>query len=139
MEKIHKWHVVNQKEVDLIKALLDANLPYNKIAKISGRSAWVITDVKNSDGTVAGYRETARARQAARQAAEEAKTKAVEAQVEATQPAALINPAPVEHLEYLNDSKVIAKRLDHIETQIQELIDNHHAMMTILQSKKLIW
>jgi len=129
-----KWNVVNQKEIDLIKALIDANVQKSKICGITKRGYNVIEFIGRSDGTLEDYRRITRAYNKERDERLAQEKEAV--QTEQTPEATVAQPV---NGDYANTVKVVAQRLEHIEGQIQELNDNYHAMMAILQSKKLIW
>lgn len=48
--------MITQKDVDMIKTLLNAGVKKGKVREITGKGYATITRVEKSDGTLAGYR-----------------------------------------------------------------------------------
>ena len=143
---VSKKHQVNQQDIDMIKALLTAGLSYTQVSKLSKRSWNVVTLVDKCNGTVKDYKRLGRERNA-RYAAkrEQEKVGTVEHAIKGLATTKANVPEPVslketiEAMGNLNDVRNIGQRLDHIETQMQEIIDLHHDVIASLSAKKIIW
>ena len=121
---------MTQKDVDLIKALIAAGLPKVKINEISGRSSNTIDYVEASDGTLDGYKQYAKEQNA--KYVREKETAAPEIDTAASETQSNTNGIH-------NSLQVMNQRLEHLETQIQELVDETSAVNAMLGKKKLIW
>jgi hypothetical protein len=136
-ENKEKRDRVNQKEITLIKTMLEAGISANKVKDITGRSATVVKTVELSDGSIEDYKRINLERYKERLELEG------KLNSPSDEPIKIENPVEgkserINH-EYLNDLTVIAQRLDHIESMMVEHLDNHQAELTLLKSKKFIF
>lgn len=126
-----KKPVVTQKDIDLIKALLTAGLKKTKIEEISNRSWGVITAIEKSDGTLKDYRDIQNKKyikyNKSREKVETPEYKITD-----------YVDVPAVHLEELRsiraELKLQNQKLEHVETLLNELVDNLGAESALKKS-----
>jgi len=121
MAKKKSWKVVDQKEMDKIHQLKDYGLTNSQIGKIIGRPSTTVSRVAKYK-TLEEYREATRVER--------------KQYAEAQQPQ---QPSIKQTLDDQNKGILVAQRLDHIESQLQELVDTYGTIAEQLSKKKLLW
>lgn len=147
MKSNRKIHTrITQKEIDLVKALLEAGIKKSKIKEISGRSGYSIKIIERSDGTLKGYHhqyhldrdEWLKKVALKNQKNLESASSDQEAEsVKAVETPSLFSSE--RELDLMNSLRVMNQRLDHIEKMMGDHYDSHQAELTLLKSKKIIW
>ena len=118
------WKYLNEKEFAKIHQMNDIGLTKGQIGKLIGRPYGTISVVLKYS-SLKEYREANRA--------------AKQTQRQTTAPKDGTVLVEQTNTNTINTLNIIAKRLDHVETQLQELIDETVAVNAQLGKRKLIW
>lgn len=120
------WKYMTVKEFAQIKKMFELKLSVTQIMELTGRTHAVVSRIQKSD-TFNQYKDELQREYENRNKAKEV-----------TPAIASVTPS-TSAIDYDNTVKVISQQLDHLEKQMQEVIDNQNGLLATVKTRKIIW